>query len=395
MKTTLIVPKNPFLITDAVTVPLGILYLAASLKKFNYEVDCIDMAIWNQELNNITSEVVGISFTSAQQNEAFHIAKQLKSLGKVKYLIAGGPHPTHCPNECLQYFDYIIQGEADYALPILLNKLSHNEESEKIINVINPPALTFLPFPDRDALPIHQYSYTINGIPATNLITSRSCVGKCSFCAALNHKLRMQTSIKTCDEIFHIHNKYGYKAFMIFDDVFVASKSRLKEIVTIMEPYKFIFRCFSRANMLTKEVCELLKRMNVVEVGVGIESGSNKILKTNMKGSSVEINTKAVFNLREAGIRIKAFMIVGLPGETEKTIEETRQWLTITSPDDVDISILQPMPGSDIYKNPEKYNLTINYSKDDIWYKGGKLPYQAHSNTKELTGEQLLNYRRT
>src|SRR3972149_8578806 len=100
---TLVHPRSPFLINEAVFPPLSLMYLSASLKTMGFTVQCLAFAL-GHTIADIESDIVGISFTSAQKEEAFHIAKLLKG----KTLIAGGAHPTHMPKECLTFFDYVI-----------------------------------------------------------------------------------------------------------------------------------------------------------------------------------------------------------------------------------------------------------------------------------------------
>lgn len=389
MDITLIHPHSSFLLNETTFPPLGILYLSAALKLTHNNVQCVDLAL-GHTLSNIQSKVIGISFTSSQKEEAFRIATLLKDN---HILIAGGAHPTHMPRECLGYFDYVIRGEADYQLPALVSQLEKGSEKDRILTNLEPHNIDLLPFPDRDALPIHSYHYLINGEAATTVMTSRSCPFSCSYCGKISNKYRAQSAYRTVNEIRHINERYGLKAFMLFDDTFTMDKKRLKEIIWLLKGKNFIFRCFSRSNLLTQEVCELLKEMNVVEVGVGIESGSDEILSLNMKGTTREQNHIAVHNLRCAGIRTKAFIIVGLPGETHETVKETISWIETAMPDDVDFSVFQPMPGSDVYKNPDKYEVQIDYNLTGMFYKGTTGKYHGTSSTKSLTADQIVKYR--
>lgn len=133
--------------------------------------------------------------------------------------------------------------------------------------------------------------------------------------------------------------------------------------------------------------------MGVVDVGIGIESGSNEILKLNMKRSTNKINTLAVKNLRKYGIRSKAFLIVGLPGETRDTVRETEHWIETAKPDDISISIFQPLPGSDIFNNPAKWEIQFEYSDNPLWYRGISGEYKASARTKELTVGEISELR--
>lgn len=383
-------PHSQFLINEHALPPLGILYLSSSLKQIGFSCQCLDMAI-GHSVNQIDSEVVGISFTSAQKEEAFRLADFLRH--RQKTLIAGGAHPSHMPSECLKHFDYVIRGEADFQLPALLSRLNTVGEKDRILSNFEPQDLNLLPFPDRDALPIKQYNYTIDNEPATTVMTSRSCPYACSYCARISNKYRAQSAYRTVSEIRHVHDTYGFKAFMIFDDTFTANKERLREIVWLLKGKDYKFRCFSRSNLLTTDVCNMLSEMNVVEVGIGIESGSDDVLKFNMKGTSRRQNLDAVSNLRKVGIRVKAFIIIGLPGETKRSIEETKRWLELTKPDDVDFSVFQPMPGSDIFKNPSKYKVTIDYSLANLWYKGRPDLYKSAASTEGLKSEQIVAIR--
>jgi radical SAM superfamily enzyme YgiQ (UPF0313 family) len=155
------------------------------------------------------------------------------------------------------------------------------------------------------------------------------------------------------------------------------------------------FRCFGRADVLMDEiVCEGLRDIGVVEVGIGVESGSDEILSRNFKKTTAAMNSLALQNLRKFGIRVKTFIIIGLPGETHGTVNDTLNWLIENNPDDVDFSVFQPMPGSPIFKNPEAYGIEFKYDSNPMWYKGTPDQYSTsivHSGG--LTGKEIEMYR--
>lgn len=372
---TLIFPSSKFLIDQAVFPPLGVLYLSAYLKLFKLNVQCLDMGIGHTP-DMAESDTIGISITTPQRFEAFELAEYYCKQGRKT--IAGGPHATHMADECeANGFDEVIMGRGERPL---LGLLGGHTETNWIVG------------PDRNALPIRDYHYEINGIPATPIMTSRGCPYHCSFCAKIDDDFWMQDAQVTVEEIEHIHQKYGFEAFMIFDDVFIASKKRLAKIVDRIGG-KYLFRCFARSNLLDDKVCELLNKLGVVEVGIGIESGSDDVLEKNMKGTTRKMNIRAVQRLRNHGIRTKAFLIVGLPGETTETVVETADWIEEAQPDDIDISIFQPMPGSKIFADPAKWGIKFNYNGQPGWYKGTPGQYEANIETAELTGEEIVQWR--
>ncbi len=378
---TLIFPNSPFLISETVFPPLGIMYLSAFLKKHGVSVQCLDLSL-GHSLLDIKSKVVGISITTPQRDEAFKIVHELKDKGY--FLIAGGPHANHMSAECYRHgFHKVIGG---FAYEALLEYLK--PEAKVKINSADD-----IPYPDRDALPIHDYKYFIRKHPATTIMTSFGCPYSCSFCAKISNKFSLQSVERTVSEIHHINEKYGFKAFMIFDDVFVSDKKRLKAIANELDGCGYLFRCFVRANLITEAVCEHLSQMGVVEVGIGIESGSDEVLKRNFKGTTREINTKAVEMLRKYKIRTKAFLIVGLPGETERTIKETITWIEEAQPNDMDVTLFSPLPGSDIFKAPEEWGITFNYNGGPLWFKGKPGNYVSNVSTEELSSEQLVMFR--
>jgi len=372
---TLIFPSSPFLLNQAVFPPLGIMYLSAYLKHYGLNVQCLDIGIGHTP-DMAEADTIGISVTTPQRLEAFELAKYYRKQGR--RTIAGGPHATHMADECLANgFDTVIGGRGEK--PLL----------ELLMNIVGSD---WTVFPDRDALPIHDYHYAINGVPATPIMTSWSCPYHCSFCAKIDDKFQMKPAEDTVMEIEDIHDRYGFEAFMIFDDVFIASKGRLREIDGMVGG-KYLFRCFARSNLIDDETCKLLNRLGVVEVGIGIESGSDKILKKNMKGTTRAQNTKAVKMLHSHGIRAKAFLIIGLPGEDHGTVGDTISWIEEAQPDDIDASVFQPLPGSDIFKDPDKWDIEFTYDGKPQWYKGTPGQYVSNVSTEKLTANDIVQYR--
>jgi anaerobic magnesium-protoporphyrin IX monomethyl ester cyclase len=376
---TLIFPSSPFLLDQAVFPPLGILYLSAFLKQHKVNVQCLDLGLGHTP-DMAKADMIGISVTTPQREEAFELAKRFKAEGR--HVIAGGPHATHMPEECKHAgFDMAVQGRGE--LPLVEYFVPYLFEVQNIDDY---------PFPDRDALPIHKYHYKIDGIPATPIMTSRSCPFHCSFCAKIDNDFAMQSAERTVSEIRYVYEKYGFKAFMIFDDVFIASKKRLKRIVDMIGG-QFKFRCFARSNLLDDRTCNLLSQLGVVEVGIGIESGSTEVLQHNMKGTTRGMNTNAVKRLHAHGIRAKAFLIVGLPGERVETIMDTVDWIHEAEPDDIDVSVFQPMPGSRIFADPKRWGIQFEYNGKAGWYKGTPGDYEPLASTEHLTGHEILEWR--
>jgi len=392
---SLIFPSSPFLIDQEVFPPLGILYLAAVLRDWGYTVQVIDLAAADfNDLVRVESNIVGISLTTPQRDQAYRIARQLKKEGKT--LIAGGPHATHMPHECIENgFDYVIKGEGEMALTALMLYLTSGMQcDEKVLgNTSDLVSIDRLPLPARDLIDIKKYHYTIDSRPATTLMTSRGCPFHCSFCARITRKFRQASSKYVIREVEHLNKEYGFEAFMIFDDVFVTSRKRTRELAEYFGQKDYRFRCFARSNLIDDQTASYLARMGVVEVGMGVESGSDEILQKNLKGTTTQRNLEAVWALRKAGIRCKAFLIVGLPGETEGTILDTQRWIEEARPDDVDFTVFQPLPGSPVFEKPELWDIKFQYNSAPMWYKGIPGSYKSTVSTEGLSSERIVELR--
>jgi len=381
---TLIFPSSPFLLNQSMFPPLGIMYLSAFLKHYGFMVQCLDLSLPGHTKEMAEADIIGISFSTPQRDEAFKLAKHYGAHGKI--MVGGGPHPSHMPEECQAHgFHKIIRGPGEIKL---LHFMGHSYNRQDV-SLIGEPDIDNYPFPDRDSLPVDEYYQEIDGRPATAMIASRGCPYNCSFCANIRQRYRIQSAKRTLAEIYYLKKRFGYTAFSIYDDTFAIDRGRLNEMANALEDQDFRFRCFCRANLLTNGVCRDMARMGVTSVGIGIESGSNGILKLNMKGTTKKENSKAVRNLQSHGIEAKAFLIVGLPGETEETVQETASWIDAARPDDIGVAVFQPLPGSAIFNDPAKWGVEFQYNGQPMWYRGTPGEYKPTVRTEGLTTERI------
>jgi len=396
MRIDLIAPPSPFLIDEKVNPPLGLGYLSSYLKINGYDDVYIHHIITGQKIPKIKSDLVGISFTTPQVYEAVNIMNKLREQGN-ELFVAGGIHPTVRPQECLNVgFDYVVVGEGEYSLLKLIKALEQNEKIEKVIKSEQIKNIDELPFPDYGGLNIKNYVYGFNDRKATIMFTSRGCPYNCFFCSS--RKMFPQVRFNSVDYVKkHIDllcDKYDFKMIMFMDDVFTLNKKRLLEIGNYLKEKNVVYRCLSRANLLTKEIVGVLKDTGCLEVGVGIESGNQKMLDTMNKGTTLKQNYEAIMNCKEVDITVKVFTLIGVPGETKETISDTIKLLEETKPDDVDSNVLVPYPGTEFLENMDKYDLmfeTKDYSK--AFTKGKINEYEPVIRTSNLTSDELNKYK--
>ena len=388
---TLIVPNSPFLINPKAFPPLGILSIAAFLREKKLEVEILDLAGLSEKeqrkrVGEIESKIIGISCVTPTYHEALKIKEWLTETNKIT--VIGGPHATTMPHTCLDDGFYaVISGDGEYALYKFLKEQKLGIYSR----CLTTEELGKLPLPARDLIDIHSYQYFLDGKRATSLITAIGCPYRCRFCSLINKKVRFFPVKRVKSEIMQIKNM-GFSGLMIYDDIFTLHYKRFKEITDFIKENKMVYRCFTHVKLANRYVKQLAMS-GCVEVGIGIESGSNKILNTVNKGFTAEEALRVVKLLKEYGIRVKTFIVVGLPSESYETISDTKEWLRRAEPDDVDISLFSPLPGSDIFKHPEAYDISFQLNYDKTWFKGRPGSYQAGVSTSHLSSKELIRLR--
>jgi radical SAM superfamily enzyme YgiQ (UPF0313 family) len=154
------------------------------------------------------------------------------------------------------------------------------------------------------------------------------------------------------------------------------------------------WRCLVRADIVVKHGGEFVKMMSAsgcTSVGMGIESGSDKILSIVNKKETVKTTKLAIKMIKDKGIKVKGFFILGLPGESQETLDETRMFLDEMELDDVDIKIYQPYRGAPIHDNKDAYDIQWDEPKDlgNTFYKGRAGEYYGNIRTSSLTTAQI------
>jgi radical SAM superfamily enzyme YgiQ (UPF0313 family) len=203
----------------------------------------------------------------------------------------------------------------------------------------------------------------------------------------------MRSARNVFDEVGFLKRRYGYEAFMFFDDTMTVNRKRMEEICGLLGKLDIIYRCFIRSDTVDRPLLERMKSSGCVEVGIGLESGSQRILDIVRKGETVEDNIKAIHMCHDLGIRVKGFFIIGLPGENEESIKETISFLEKADLDDLDVTLYTPYPGSIIYKEKKRFDIDFQDDYEHAWFKGRPGDYMTRVSTRDLRSSDILKYR--
>jgi radical SAM superfamily enzyme YgiQ (UPF0313 family) len=338
----------------------------------------------------ISFDYYGVGPTTPEYGSALKIKDRIKALNPESKIIIGGAYATLEPEQCVaDGFDCVVVGDGE-----VVSDIAFRADSQ----ILYAPEMSLddYPIPDRSLLNIRGYEYLLNDRPATTIVTGRGCPFHCAFCCKNHDSVRLLSAEKAIAEIDYLHDQLGYDALAFPEDIFILNKKRAETIFAHLKKRGIISRCLVRADVITKHGTDFVKTMadsGCTGVGIGIESGSDTILKNINKGESIDTIKKAIRMIKNIGIYVKGFFIVGLPGESKKTILETKAFLKEMQLDDVDIKIFQPYPGSPIWDNKEAYDIhwKDNPNYDNLFYKGRPGEYFGSVQTSHLTTRQIYD----
>lgn len=369
-----------------------------------------DHPIWNALIDAIlakTPDLVGITCNSVNMDSARILAAKLKVNGIT--VILGGSHPSVLPEESIQYTgaDMAIAGEGEKALLELIRALESKSGLTEIPSLswrngdqvrTNEKASLF---PDIDELPIPDRSLVNRADYFGDVVmTGRGCPFDCAYCASRNiwgRKVRLRSVSSIIDEL-EILDANARKAVdgasrtvvKFIDDTFTLGKKRTLDLLgaIIDKGYNgFEFTGGVRADTLDKELAEKMAQANFKRVTLGVESGSPKILEIIRKKETNSDVIKALKLLRDVGIRSHAFFMIGFPEESPEDIELSKQLILEARPDYVEVNMLTPYPGTDLFRKLIKKDP----AQVDRWYRWFHQGLATH--TGELTYDLDAAYR--
>lgn len=376
MNIELIIPPNPYLGDDMRNVPLGLLYVAAAVKPY-YNVRINDLR--SKTIDEFESligdaDIYGITASTPDYLLAVDIAKIIKNKHSKSWVVLGGIHASALPYKIDQIFDKVVIGEGEKSILKIIEDYKNGDNSNRYYQAEFIQNIDEILQPARELLPFNSVfsnnAFAVNDEPAGTLITSRGCPSRCSFCASQvwKYNVRFRSPNNVYNEIHDMISKYGIKKYRFQDDTMTLKRDRLKELCELIAPLNITWRTTTRVDQSDIERLKMLKDAGCEEVGFGIESLDNNVLKKNAKGTNLKQIYEAMKNTKDIGLKTRLFFIIGLPGETPGYTDRLEKFLNDTSPDGIDVSTLVPYPGTDIYNNPDKFNIKLKHDKYDIYH---------------------------
>ncbi len=381
--------------------PLGTLYAAGVMRKAGFSVTLFDtmlaedetglviylqqhrpkvLVIYDDDFNYLTKMCL-----TRMREAAFRMAALGKSAG-CKVIVHGSDPVDHLDRYFDHGADYVLCGEAEHTLVETLELILHRKGSHDRINGLayrtngtatrNPDRsvtrdLDSLPFPAWDLVDVERYRrawVSRHGYFSVNMGTTRGCPYHCNWCAKpiYGQVYNSRSPGNVVDEMLFLKQNIKPDRIWFCDDIFGLKPgwvAAFSDEVTLRNA-TIPFKCLSRVDLLLKEdAIRNLARAGCMSVWVGAESGSQKILDSMEKGTTVGQIYEATRKLKQAGIQVGFFLQYGYPGENREDIELTLKMVKECLPDEIGVSVSYPLPGTKFHENvkaqmQDKHNWT-------------------------------------
>ena len=429
MRTLLINPPYPF--QEFPIIPVGLLYLAGILEHRGYEVDVLDLLVSKyskdkikRKLKEYEPDIVGVTCVTMNYPGASEILKYCKSVNPEIKTIIGGPHVTFAAEETLDeapWIDIVVRGEGEYTLLDIasgkkeadINGIAYRSDGHVMLTAPREliEDLDSLPTPARHLFPISRYQALASH---GSIIAGRGCPFNCIFCVGSKmggRRARFRNPKLVVDEIEQCL-ELGFKEINLDDDLFTLNHKHLHAFCDeiINRGLKFNWSIFARVDTVNPEILQKLRKAGCTWISYGVESGNQEILDTVKKKITLNMVRKSVKMAKDAGIDVLLSFILGLPGETKDTMQETVNFAREIGTH-YGFHVLAPFPGTEVREKADEYGLEIltsDWSKYDanrpvtqtkgastrdiievlhLYYKGIRLTGELPAS--ELTEEQL------
>ena len=351
------------------------------------ELNDLNSPVWmgiKEVLKREKPDILGITSMTPQAESARILARIAKDIDPDTTVIQGGIHASLLPGEVLTRspVDIVVLTEFDLhmapladqirsklPLEIIPNIVYRNKSGDIIMTEKAPPleVIDEACYPVREIHTVGENKPTIPSLMP--MITSRGCPYNCSFCARLTlwgQKVRYRSAENVVGEIEMLYKRYRARNFIFEDDTFTLNKSRLLKIFELLREKKLdiSWECQTKVNTVDEELIKLLKDNGCTRISIGAESGNQQILDSINKKQTIQQIKDASRIIREAGINLSPFFMIGYPDETRQTMEDTFDLIKDLDCYTAYIYPLIPMPGSKLYEDL-KARGTIH---EDRWF---------------------------
>ncbi len=334
-----------------------------SVEVKNYSASTLGEVMWDLP----KARIYGITTTSMEIPAANEFASDIKEMYPAAKVVVGGPGTITPEYYDRDFVDVVVTGEAEFMILNVMRDLSHGVH--KGIYKSDPPSnLDKLPFPAREMLDgtiggdVFAYNKNYIGEGSTAVLSSRGCPSRCAFCASPNG-VRYRSVYSVVAEMENVMADYGIRQFRFSDDQFASDATRVRKLCDQIGPLGVAWRISARVKPLSRDTLVIMKEAGCKEISFGCESFDNDVLNLLNKGATTQDNVDALILAGEVGINARILLMIGTPGQTVYTPHINMTFIDRLPHKIVACTAFVPMPGTDVWYNPDKYGIEI-LSKD-------------------------------
>ncbi len=397
---------------------LALLQLAAWVRQAGFEVGLIDLHAENlqprdagQRVRDFAPDIVALTAKTLGWPAVIEIAQMVKAEYPRALVVVGGPQLAIYPKESLTWecFDMAVVGDGEETFLDICEHMESGSEMDKIPGtvvrvgggdvIINPSRpvpkdIDKYPMPAWDLVNINSYNCLTLLKPFATMVTTRGCPWHCGYCSQVySDKLRFRSPELVVEEMEHLVKQYGVKEIVMFDETFTIGKKRMRKLSEeiLRRNLKVKFNIRARVDTVDREVLELLKRAGLRSIHMGVEAGTDRVLKIMNKQITREQTERAFRIAREVGIETRGYFMVGYYDATPQDVEEMINFSSSIGLDWASYSVATALPATDLYRIAQERG----YVDGDFWRRytingGGPIPQLE---TETFTAERLRQYR--
>lgn len=398
------------------TPPLSLACIGGSLLKKRHLIQIFDFnthkngdSHFKSILKEFNPDFLGITFVTPLIREADRISKIAKKINPKITIIGGGPHCSSFPESSLMEtsIDIAVIGEGDFTiLEIVNNKniknikgIAYRNKNKIFVN----EKRHFIKDLDMLAIPAWQLykkeKYRVPSAiarknPVVWLETSRGCVFGCVYCnkSCFGMNFRVKSPRRVVEEFKRV-KELGYKEIHLTDDGFTTDIERAKKICDLLIKEKVNINWSTitgiRVDRVDLELLEKMKLAGCYRVYFGIESGNQKILNKIKKGITLDQVRLAVKWAKETGLEVGGYFMIGLPGENNKTMQETIDFARSLNLDLAKISLTIPLPATEMFRELDEKKLIKTYDWEKFKFYSAPSTIYNHENLSQRDIEKF------
>lgn len=394
-------PANPLGGAGLSMPPLGLLSIAAyarrelpalKLKVLDCPAARLSAADLEREAAAFAPDVAGVSVYTGTFSASLAAAAAVRRAAPRCFTVAGGPHASARPVQCLKGFDAAVAGEGERTFAELLKRLASGAAPAGLPGLVSSPGdiparpepldVDSLPFPARDLVDLRAYRpslFAYRRLPSASVVTSRGCPYSCGFCSksVFGASYRAQSPGRVLAEIEDLVGNHGVREISFQDDTFTADRERVLRLCALLKERRpgLGWSCMTRVDLVDPELLRAMAGAGCFSVAFGIDGSDDASCGLMGKGFDAARAAGAVAAARAAGIETRGYYVFGYPGETADSLRASLGRIKAIDTDHVFFAFAHPFFDTPLYREARARGLLAATDEELL---------DAHDNSEPL-----------